>query len=613
MSHILVVDDSQTVRKLVEISLRGTTHTADFVASGGEAIVYAKRTAPDLILLDFVLPDMRGPDVCSALARHPRAAQTPVVLMTAKGENVRELFAAYPFVVDYIGKPFAPASIVDVIGRAIRQRRPAPTGAEASSRLPGSTFSFAQKELAAGKLYSRLKASFAAIPRWMNELGHEAPASFFARKILSPQTIEELLEALLPFYRRALAEEEARAVRDASSEESRGFHGHVESWPLADIVTLFGASGRSGELTLTLEERTLLAYFKEGEIRLITTRDPHDYMRGCVVDLRGVAPETLEKARAEQRATGKPIHISVAEAGALPPCDLAATLHARSKRLLFDALESRSGRFRWRDLLSFPAWVDAYGRHVSLSQQRDTLMFGPPDSNPPPVSSLSQIALERLRLEAAAGGHGNGPRPSPSAVFARTQGFSQRLPQFSISAHERKVLTIVDGKATVSEAAARSGLGMNEVALILNRLAAVGLLYPKAAPSAVPEADAPSVRSRPIAILEPDVDGFQRPLESLLSSRADPIDLVDLADEQDLVAAVVRERPRLVILNVEATAGTIETTARALQESAVLEGVPLVAILEAEEGERVNELGALGFHAVLVKPVLYADLERLLA
>jgi CheY-like chemotaxis protein len=606
--HLLVVDDSQTVRKLVEISLRSSRYTADFATCGAEGALLATRRIPDLILLDFVLPDMRGTEVCANLAKDPRTAGIPVVLMTAKGENVRDLFSAYSSVVDYIGKPFTPTSVVEAIDRALTRRKEATLAPRAAQR----TFTFAQKELAAGKVYARLKGAFAAIPRWMGDLGREQPAPFFARKILSPDVIDDLLESLLPFCRSAVAEQVARNGDEAQSLHDGGFHGHVESWPLADIVTLFGASGRCGELTLALGERTIVVYFRKGEVVLITTRDPYDYARGCTVDLRFVTAETIERARTEQRSSGKPLHISVAEAGELPECDLTGTLHGRSRRLLADALEARAGRFRWRDLTTFPSYVEAYGRHVSLTQQRDTLMFGPPDSNPPPASSLSQITLERLRLQHAAEAYAHAPRPRGDAVYARTQGFSQRLPQFSIMANERKVLAVVDGRSTVDEIVAKCGLPVDEVTPILNRLSVVGLLYPR--PTSSTPAPSGPMRLRPIMILEPDVEGFQRPLESLLMSRADPIELLSLAEERDVLAAVMRERPRMVILNVDAATADACRTAIAIREERELEDLPLVAVLEAAAaGGRADELATLGFSAVLVKPILYSDLERLLA
>jgi len=62
--RLLVIDDSLTIRKLVELSFRTTSFVLDFATSGAEGVAKAAQSAPDVILLDCVLPDMKSADVC---------------------------------------------------------------------------------------------------------------------------------------------------------------------------------------------------------------------------------------------------------------------------------------------------------------------------------------------------------------------------------------------------------------------------------------------------------------------------------------------------------------------------------------------------------------------
>lgn len=110
-------------------------------------------------------------------------------------------------------------------------------------------------------------------------------------------------------------------------------------------------------------------------------------------------------------------------------------------------------------------------------------------------------------------------------------------------------------------------------------------------------------------ILEPDVEGFERPLASLLCDRTDPITLLTLANEQDLVAAIRRERPQAVLLNP--AAAPIEDMARAVREAPELADIALIAILEPEMAPETARLSASGFDTVLVKPIARADIEHL--
>ena len=83
--HVLVIDDSPTIRKLVELSLRAGDHAVDFARTGREGVDHARQSPPDVILLDYVLPDMKGTDVCRELAIDARSADVPVIVMSGKG------------------------------------------------------------------------------------------------------------------------------------------------------------------------------------------------------------------------------------------------------------------------------------------------------------------------------------------------------------------------------------------------------------------------------------------------------------------------------------------------------------------------------------------------
>ena len=82
MSKVLVVDDSLSVRKVVERALAGRQIEVVCAASGSEAIERLERDAPDVVVCDVVMPDRDGYEICDFIKRHPRLAQTPVLLMS---------------------------------------------------------------------------------------------------------------------------------------------------------------------------------------------------------------------------------------------------------------------------------------------------------------------------------------------------------------------------------------------------------------------------------------------------------------------------------------------------------------------------------------------------
>lgn len=595
-AKVLVVDDSPTIRKLIEISARSTDWRVHFAASGREGISSAQSLVPDVILLDFVLPDMKGVDVCQRLASDLRTAHIPILVVTAKSEGARELFRPFSNFAGWISKPFTADDVVVRVQQALRESHES-----GRAKRSGLSLSRERKEQAAKALYSVLKQPLASVPAWVSELHGSPAAPYLARKLLTPALVELLLESLLPVYRELLGETERRAsVVPAGNGPS--FCGSLHDWPLGDVLVLINGSGRTGVLTLEANGRTTRLYCRSGEVLLVTCLDPAVYMSGTTVPLGEVPSDALAEAETEQRASGKPVFVSLAEKALLPKaCDLGSTLHHHSKRLLVAMLGEKHASFTWRDLPALPGYVDAYGRHVSPA--RDTLL-GIPQGPAGAPSSLAQMTLERLRETSASNELAGG------VIFDRVRGFSQKVRELDLNAEERKVLALVDGHTSADHVAARSGLQFEEVGSILSRLGEVGLLRARSETSAARAAGTGGSQG-PVLILDPDVEGFHEPLRSLLSARNEPLDLVPI-EGSDVLAAIRRERPRMVILNAEAGSEVLTSTAHAVKNTADLAGVSLVAVLDRGTGAKEAALADAGFDAVLVKPVAYAELERLM-
>src|SRR6185295_2433555 len=142
-----------------------------------EGLSRARRNPPHLILLDYVLPDMKGLDVAAALAQDERTKGIPIVLMSAKSDDLRPLFHGLPSVVDFVSKPFTPPEISFLVADLLEKRaraaapRAADKGEEKAEEPGPSLFSHAQKEAAARSLFAKLRDRFAQIPDWYRSLG----------------------------------------------------------------------------------------------------------------------------------------------------------------------------------------------------------------------------------------------------------------------------------------------------------------------------------------------------------------------------------------------------------------------------------------------------------
>jgi CheY-like chemotaxis protein len=113
--RVLAVDDSVTIRKALELILIPAGFAVEFAASGAEALDKARQLLPALLLLDFILPDLRGSEVCHELRADPRTAHIPVVLISARGAEIRQAYEDAPNVIRYLTKPFTPDEVIAVV------------------------------------------------------------------------------------------------------------------------------------------------------------------------------------------------------------------------------------------------------------------------------------------------------------------------------------------------------------------------------------------------------------------------------------------------------------------------------------------------------------------
>jgi CheY-like chemotaxis protein/predicted regulator of Ras-like GTPase activity (Roadblock/LC7/MglB family) len=128
MPKVLVVDDSLSVRKVVERALMGRQIEVVCAATGSEALERIEREAPDVVVCDVVMPDRDGYEICEFVKRHPRLGQTPVLLMSGiVNDEVRER-AAKVQSSDVLSKPFAADDLLRKLDAllALAAREPAP-------------------------------------------------------------------------------------------------------------------------------------------------------------------------------------------------------------------------------------------------------------------------------------------------------------------------------------------------------------------------------------------------------------------------------------------------------------------------------------------------------
>ncbi|MCC8193553.1 MAG: response regulator transcription factor [Deltaproteobacteria bacterium] len=122
---VLIVEDEKDIRELLAFSLEREEFTVVQADNGVTALGLAKLKRPDIILLDLMLPGMDGLSVCRQLQKEPETADIPIIMLTAKGEEVDRIVGLELGAADYIVKPFSLREVSLRI-RAVLKRGGAP-------------------------------------------------------------------------------------------------------------------------------------------------------------------------------------------------------------------------------------------------------------------------------------------------------------------------------------------------------------------------------------------------------------------------------------------------------------------------------------------------------
>ncbi len=137
MSHrILVVDDERSVTDLIAYNLRKALYDVQTAADGREALRQVREYNPDLILLDLMIPEVDGLDVCRELRK---TSDVPVIMITARGEEIDRVLGLEIGADDYVTKPFSVRELMARIKAVLRRaRKDGEVGPSVLLRGPGN-------------------------------------------------------------------------------------------------------------------------------------------------------------------------------------------------------------------------------------------------------------------------------------------------------------------------------------------------------------------------------------------------------------------------------------------------------------------------------------------
>jgi phosphate regulon transcriptional regulator PhoB len=126
--RILVVDDEPDLLELVRVNLSQAGFEVETAETGRQALERARRAAPDLLILDLMLPDLSGTEVCRHLRSDSSLGEIPIIMLTARADEVDRVVGLEIGADDYVTKPFSPRELTLRVRAVLRRRQPVSPG-----------------------------------------------------------------------------------------------------------------------------------------------------------------------------------------------------------------------------------------------------------------------------------------------------------------------------------------------------------------------------------------------------------------------------------------------------------------------------------------------------
>ena len=119
--HILVVEDEPPLVEVLRYNLENEGYRVSVATDGTEALTQIHAEPPDLVILDWMLPQLSGIEVCRQIRTDPDAKDTPVIMLTARGEEADRVKGLVSGADDYVVKPFSPTELLARVRAVLRR------------------------------------------------------------------------------------------------------------------------------------------------------------------------------------------------------------------------------------------------------------------------------------------------------------------------------------------------------------------------------------------------------------------------------------------------------------------------------------------------------------
>ena len=349
---VLVIDDSLMLLSFVKEILSEANYQVATAATAEEGLASATSDAPDLVLLDYVLPDMKGDEVCQRLSENPATARVPIVYMSGFGTDLQPDQIKNANVIGSLNKPFTS----DLLIKTVENYMPKDTSEPAAPETKAVEEELSSPAVEPARAWDQPETVTQKEPVWTEPVWtppesqpaiSNEPSWPQASETISPEPAEAAETAGIASAAGATSDAwwsapvssastfpdsasaaatpsfespAASAISEVSAEEplpvnGAFFSGDTSFFSLNGALHTIGKEKLTGNLRSFWNKATVDLLAKDGEIILVTTRDPVLYCPEAPITLVNVDAEQTEQGRAEQRETGCPLFLTLARQG----------------------------------------------------------------------------------------------------------------------------------------------------------------------------------------------------------------------------------------------------------------------------------------------------------
>lgn len=312
---ILDIDDSPTVQRLIEMILSSQGYQVVLASDGEEGIVKARAERPAVILVDFVMPKMNGFQVCKTLKEDPDFKDTPIILVTSKGDKVGSKFVDVLGITEYFTKPFQPEELLAKIREVIdKQNAPLPPPVPEPPRETRPA---------------------PAAPRASAANGMES----MVRSI-----VEEVLEE---FIRTTLPELIKKELAKPQQNENAGMRGNLASVRIVEVLQMLGLQRQTGRLSINRGGDSVDVYFKEGAVVFGASNcgDARSAVEALLRRFCGIEEQGIEHVLSIAKMTSQPIDRVLVREKMLDAKTFTDCLRRHTESAVFKVMTWEEGEF----------------------------------------------------------------------------------------------------------------------------------------------------------------------------------------------------------------------------------------------------------------------------